>query len=282
MSNIENKEIPSTISETPTPVKDKLVTAESLKLVSDIAKANRTETTKLKEDLKQLKQNGTGTGTGLSTDAIDKLEEVGNYLAYTTADGGSKWTELISILRNGSSGSGSGETSEPVYQLASATTFDGTNYVDTDVVLDYINKDLTICVDWTPSAKNGYVFDASADTTTYGLALRCTNNWSWNTLICATGVSVSTVVTRQRLIITHEANSLDFKHYWIEDGGSSITENTVTINANNLRDMNSSDNFVRLGQQTKSANSPYSGTINTLLIYERVLTSDEINSYMGV
>ena len=50
------------------------------------------------------------TGTGLSTEAIDKLEEVGNYLAYTTADGGSKWTELISILRNGSSGGGSSET----------------------------------------------------------------------------------------------------------------------------------------------------------------------------
>ena len=40
------------------------------------------------------------TGTGLSTEAIDKLEEVGNYLAYTTADGGSKWTELIAIFRN--------------------------------------------------------------------------------------------------------------------------------------------------------------------------------------
>ena len=50
------------------------------------------------------------TGTGLSTEAIDKLEEVGNCLVYTTADGGSKWTELISILRNGSSGGGSGET----------------------------------------------------------------------------------------------------------------------------------------------------------------------------
>lgn len=44
----------------------------------------------LKEDIEQMKQNGTGTGTGLSTEAIDKLEEVGNYLAYTTADGGSK------------------------------------------------------------------------------------------------------------------------------------------------------------------------------------------------
>lgn len=50
-----------------------------------------------------------GAGTGLSTEAIDKLEEVGNCLAYTTADGGAKWTELISILRGSSSG-GSGET----------------------------------------------------------------------------------------------------------------------------------------------------------------------------
>lgn len=65
---------------------------------------------KLSEEIGQLKQNGTGTVTGLSTEAIDKLEEVGNYLAYTTADGGSKWIELISILRSGSSGGGSGET----------------------------------------------------------------------------------------------------------------------------------------------------------------------------
>ena len=50
------------------------------------------------------------TGTGLSAEAIDKLEEVGNYLVYTTADGGSKWMELISILRNSSSGGDSGET----------------------------------------------------------------------------------------------------------------------------------------------------------------------------
>ena len=57
----------------------------------------------LSEEIGQLKQNGTGTGTGLSTEAIDKLEEVGNYLVYTTADGGSKWRELIAILR-GSSG----------------------------------------------------------------------------------------------------------------------------------------------------------------------------------
>jgi len=51
-----------------------------------------------------------GAPSGLSEEAIDKLEEVGNYLVYTTADGGSKWEELIDILRQGSSG---GETEQP-------------------------------------------------------------------------------------------------------------------------------------------------------------------------
>ena len=74
-------------------------------------------------------------GTGLSTEAINKLEEVGNYLAYTTADGGSKWTELIAILRNGSSGSGSGET--VTLQSISAT------YSGSDVAVGTALTDLT-------------------------------------------------------------------------------------------------------------------------------------------
>ena len=68
-----------------------------------------------------MEQGGTGS-TGLSTEAIDKLEEVGNYLVYTTADGGSKWTELISMLRNGSSGGGSGETVPATGILLDKTT----------------------------------------------------------------------------------------------------------------------------------------------------------------
>lgn len=70
------------------------------------AKATGDAISSLSEEMEQLKQ----TGAGLSTEAIDKLEEVGNYLVYTTANGGSKWTELIAILRNGSSGGGSSET----------------------------------------------------------------------------------------------------------------------------------------------------------------------------
>lgn len=77
---------------------------------------NRQDISKLSDEI--AKQ----TGTGLSTEAIDKLEEVGNYLVYTTADGGSKWTELISILRNGSSGGGSGETEATLSSISATYT----------------------------------------------------------------------------------------------------------------------------------------------------------------
>lgn len=126
---------------------DKAQIEQKIKTVSD-------ETNSLKEDLSQLKQNGTGTGTGLSTEAINKLEEVGNYLAYTTADGGSKWTELISILRNGSSGGGSDETVK--LQSISAT------YTGGDVTVGTALTDLTgitvtgIYSDGSTSALTGY------------------------------------------------------------------------------------------------------------------------------
>ena len=75
------------------------------------------------------------TGAGLSTEAIDKLEEVGNYFAYTTADGGSKWTELISILRNGS-GDNTGGT-EATLSSISAT------YTGGNVAVGTLLNDLT-------------------------------------------------------------------------------------------------------------------------------------------
>ena len=95
--------------------------AQIEKNTSDISQLSE-ENAELKSDLEKLKQNGTGTGTGLSTEAIDKLEEVGNYLVYTTADGGSKWTELISILRNGSSGGDSGDIDVTLTSISATYT----------------------------------------------------------------------------------------------------------------------------------------------------------------
>lgn len=80
-------------------------TGEDGTVYDNAGEAVRQQIGSLKESIEQLKQGGeTGSGTGFSAEAINKLEEVGNYLTYTTADGGSKWKELISILRSGSGG----------------------------------------------------------------------------------------------------------------------------------------------------------------------------------
>ena len=97
---------------------------------------------------------GVSAGTGLSTEAIDKLEEVGNYLVYTTADGGSKWTELISILRNGSSGGGSSETVPATGITLDKTTLSFTDSATQTLVATVEPSDTTDKVVWTSNAES--------------------------------------------------------------------------------------------------------------------------------
>lgn len=69
---------------------------------------NKEGVAQLKEEIEELKDNGTGSGTGLSTEAINKLDEIGNHIPFASATGGTLWDELIILLRNGSSGDDSG------------------------------------------------------------------------------------------------------------------------------------------------------------------------------
>lgn len=141
----------------------------------------------LKDDLEQLKQNGTSTGTRLSTEAINKLEEVGNYLAYTTADGGSKWTELISILRNGSSGGGSGETVPATGITLDKTTLSFTDSTSQTLVATVEPSDTTDKVVWTSNAE-------SVATVTNGVVKPLSNGSATITATCGS-VSATCSVT---------------------------------------------------------------------------------------
>lgn len=69
---------------------------------------NKEGVAQLKEEIEELKDNGTGSGTGLSTEAINKLDEIGNHIPFASATGGTLWDELIILLRSGSSGDDSG------------------------------------------------------------------------------------------------------------------------------------------------------------------------------
>lgn len=151
------------------------------------AKITGEKISELKSDLDKLKQNGTGTGTGLSTEAIDKLEEVGNYLVYTTADGGSKWSELISILRNGSSGGGSSETVPATGISLDKTTLSFTDSVTQTLVATVEPSDTTDKVVWTSNAE-------SVATVTNGVVKPLSNGSATITATCGS-VSATCSVT---------------------------------------------------------------------------------------
>lgn len=314
----------------------------------------------LKSDLEQLKQNG----TGISAEAIDILEEVGNCLAYTTADGGSKWTELISILRNSSSGgeepenpgvtlisisaSYSGgdvavgtsvhdltgitvtatysdsstttitnytlrgtitegdntimvsyggksttftvtgyveetEINEPVYKLASATTFDGTNYVDTGYVLNDVDKNFSILVEYatSESTNRGQVFCASKNSNNHGPYLRSDLN---SLGIGTVGYrDIYTKVGRTfKQVITHKKDSGVFNVYNINDDVNFRYDGTITYSdyATNKHIMENTLPLT-LGKDSYSDSGYFKGTINQFEIYNRVLTSEEIDTFIG-
>ena len=324
----------------------------------------------LKSDLEQLKQNGAGTGTGLSTEAIDILEEVGNCLAYTTADGGSKWIELISILRNSSSGGGSDETdvtlssisatynggdvpvgtalnsltgitvtgtysngstsnvtgytlsgtiaegnntitvsyggktttfivvgyteqegpntpptgnTEPVYELAQAITFDGTNYIDTGYILNDVDKDWSILTDFTPTVTtSGAVFNASKNANNLGVKVDGTNGFG--IAVCGKGAKIkySTYATNNvKAVIIHEKDSDKINIYSITGKVNFMSESEITGVGYATNQHNLGNNIpLTLGKNAFNDSNYYKGTINQFEIYERVLTSEEIDTFI--
>ena len=165
------------------------------------------------------------TGTGLSTEAIDKLEEVGNYLVYTTADGGSKWAELISMLRNGSSGGGSGETVPATGILLDKTTLSFTTAATQTLTATVEPSNSTDKVTWESS----------------------------NTGIATVSGGVVTPVSNGSCTITAKAGSYSARCEVTVAVESEIVTYTITNNLTNV----STDNPVT----TITKNSPYEANL---------------------
>lgn len=72
-------------------------------VLEQLIKELEEDISQLSEDIADLKQNGTGSGTGWTNAQIDLLDEIGNYLPFTSGDGGKKWDDLIASLRGGAS-----------------------------------------------------------------------------------------------------------------------------------------------------------------------------------
>lgn len=312
------------------------------------------------EDISSLSEEiANKTGTGLSTEAIDKLEEVGNYLAYTTADGGSKWTELISILRNGSSGGGSGETvtlqsisatytggdvavgtaltdltgitvtahysdgstatitdytlsgtiaegsntitvsyggktttftvtgvvetPEILYQLPSATVFDGTNNIDTGVSLLSTDSDWTIVADL-ESQETGseewafHTINRNSPWEQFGLARTTAKVWRLNfgTTQQHQLTSLGSTCPNIKIAITHATgnNYVDIKAIDKDGNYSGVYSGQCIYGSSPVFDGN-----IVIGSHMENKNY-WKGVANDFKIYSKVLSDDEISAYL--
>lgn len=71
------------------------------------------------------------------------------------------------------------EPSDPtaaVYSLASPTTFDGATSVDTGYIINDIDKDYTIMIDYNPTSSSGFVFDNSKNNNLFGPRINLSDN----------------------------------------------------------------------------------------------------------
>ena len=165
------------------------------------------------------------------------------------------------------------ETTEPVYRLAEATTFDGTNTVDTGYALCENYKAFTVVVDFTSTTKSGSVFGCDKNAS-YGVGVKCQSGYYWSAYW---GVNVNKDVSNAsngvKYVITHKANSNIAKAYYIYE--DALTTQEFTIFEGNYNAHMNFTNTVILG-------SGFTGIINDFKIYESVLSQEEINAYVGV
>lgn len=165
------------------------------------------------------------------------------------------------------------ETTEPVYRLAEATTFDGTNTVDTGYALCENYKAFTVVVDFTSTTKSGSVFGCDKNAS-YGVGVKCQSGYYWSVYWGSdVNKDVNNASNGVKYVITHEVNSNIAKAYYIYK--DALTTQELTIHERNYNSNMNFTNTVILGNH-------FTGIINDFKIYESVLSQEEINAYVGV
>jgi hypothetical protein len=92
-------------------------------LTDDVGYAKQSDVDELSGHIADMKQNGTG-GTGWTTAQINLLDEIGNFIPFTSAEGGMLWDNLINSLKGNASGGDEPDT--PVVTLTSiSATYTG-------------------------------------------------------------------------------------------------------------------------------------------------------------
>lgn len=175
------------------------------------------------------------------------------------------------------------ESTEPVYQLAEATTFNGaSDYIDTGYQLVNEDKNWSICVAFTPTAKTGRLFDTSWNGTgAVYLAVR--GGYYWDVYLNGVYVCIGhTVNSTIMCVVTHTVGNNNIEVSWIDSNGEKQTGIAALSGSNIYTNNNTiSENTLILGAKYDKSVF-YTGTIDSFAVYERVLTADEINEFLGV
>lgn len=175
------------------------------------------------------------------------------------------------------------EPTAPVYKLASATTFDGTNHVDTGYVLNDVDKDFSILVEYvtSESTDKAQVFNASKNANDYGPLLR----GKTSSIVVGNIDNRDTFVKVGRTfkkVITHKKDSGVFNVYNINDDVNFRYDATLTYSAYATNQHTIGNTLpLTLGKFAYSDGGYFKGTIYQFEIHERVITNEEIDTFIG-
>lgn len=179
----------------------------------------------------------------------------------------------------------------PVYELPSVTTFDGTNYIDTGVVLLATDHDYSICFDVADGYGTGgsqyYIFDGSHDANNgFNFAMWRSSYWTNFGLVTASVnlIPTANASTRLKVVVTHEQGSNDVNIYWVANNASTKETNVATLNglATNQHYISATQTLIIGAKYDKSTNFAKC-TMNDFKIYDSsVLVEGAINAYLGV
>lgn len=169
-------------------------------------------------------------------------------------------------------------TSEPIYQLAEETTFDGEKTIDTGIALLAEETDFTIVTDFSHAGGGTYqgLFSIMEETDSKGYIDCSYSGWYWQGHYAKSSVNLATSSqTNRKIVITHKANEKSATFHVISNEGEK-TSTTINSATGNLA---TSTNNLILGVADMGH---FNGTIHDFKIYNRILTDDEINNYLGV
>ena len=239
----------------------------------------------------------TQSGTVYHTDTLDSLKADLVVTAYyddgTTADVTSACTlsgtltvgtSTITATYSGKSATFDVAVSRTVlYSMPSATTFTGSNYIDTGVMLLQADRDFTICADFTNGtfASNSLIWDCrNGSGQTYGCGVyeRASNIYTYTGFISPNvDTEYSTDSGKHlKVVFRHKASDNSWYMDGLVDGvrkAQSVQYSTKTVESVTAG--------LRIGKATFGSYPGWNGTMNTFKVYDGFMSDTEANDWLG-